>query len=96
MTIFRLVVSEKPLAFFALLGTLLIFIAVVVAIPIVVEFGQTGLVRRFPTLSIVTILMLAGAVSGVCGLILQTVTNMRRELKRFAYLSIDATAAATR
>ena len=40
--------------------------------------------------------MLAGAVSGVCGLILQTVTNMRRELKRFAYLSIDATAAVVR
>jgi glycosyltransferase involved in cell wall biosynthesis len=95
MTIFRLVISEKPLAFFALLGSLLMACAVVIAAPVVIEFSQTGVVRRFPTLSLVTILMLAGAVSGVCGLVLQTVTNMRRELKRFAYLAVNGTAAAS-
>lgn len=95
MTILRLVISEKPLAFFALLGSLLMACAVVIAAPVVIEFSQTGVVRRFPTLSLVTILMLAGAVSGVCGLVLQTVTNMRRELKRFAYLAINGTAAAS-
>jgi Glycosyl transferase family 2 len=96
VTIFRLVVSEKPLAFFALLGSVLILSAVAIAVPIVIEFGQTGVVRRFPTLSLVTMLMLTGAVSGVCGLILQTMTNMRREVKRFAYLAVDATAAGIR
>lgn len=95
MTILRLVISEKPLAFFALLGCLLMACAVVIAAPVVIEFSQTGMVRRFPTLSLVTILMLAGAVSGVCGLVLQTVTNMRRELKRFAYLAVNGTAAAS-
>jgi len=88
MMIAKLVVSEKPLQFFGLLGGLLLLTAVGIVSPIVLEFLQTGLVRRFPTLSLVTVLILSASVSFVCGLILHTITHMRRELKRFAYLAI--------
>lgn len=88
MTIGRLVVSEKPLQFFGLLGCVLLLTAVGIASPIVLEYFETGMVRRFPTLSLVTVFVLSAAVSFVCGLILHTVTHMRRELKRFAYLAI--------
>ena len=67
--------------------------ALALVAPIVLEYQQTGLVRRFPTLSLVTALMLSGAVSGVCGLILETVTNARREIKRFVYLATGPTAS---
>lgn len=94
VTIGRLVVSEKPLQFFGLLGSLLLLIAVGIASPIVLEYFETGVVRRFPTLSLVTVFLLSATVSFVCGLILHTVTHMRRELKRFAYLTISGIGAA--
>ena len=92
-TIGRLVVSEKPLHFFGWLGALLVLLAVLLAAPILVEFGHTGLVRRFPTLSLVTALVVSGALSFVTGLILQAITLARREVKQFAYLSVDAPSA---
>ena len=89
-TIGRLVLSEKPLQFFGWLGVVLMIASVALAIPIILEFEQTGVVRRFPTLGLITGLMLCGVVSGVSGLILHGVTQMRRELKRFVYLSVKA------
>ncbi|OYD48165.1 glycosyltransferase family 2 protein [Acidovorax kalamii] len=94
-TIGRLVLSEKPLQFFGCLGAVLVVASVALAAPIILEFEQTGLVRRFPTLGLVTGLMLCGVVSGVSGLILQGITQMRRELKRFVYLSIRDGGKAT-
>lgn len=90
-TIGRLVLSEKPLQFFGWLGVAMMVASIALVTPIILEFEQTGLVRRFPTLGLVTALMLCGVVSSVSGLILQGITQMRRELKRFVYLSIKDT-----
>lgn len=95
-TIGRLVISEKPLQFFGWLGIALMLASVGLAAPIIWEFEQTGLVRRFPTLGLVTGLMLCGVVSSVSGLILHGITQMRRELKRFAYLSVQAAGNSAR
>ncbi len=89
-TIGRLVVSEKPAQLFGWLGALLAIIAVLLAAPIVWEYSQTGLVRRFPTLGLVTALVVCGGVSFVTGLILQASTLTRREIKQFAYLSVPS------
>ncbi|GAB2455446.1 glycosyltransferase family 2 protein [Comamonas humi] len=86
-TIGRLVVSEKPMQFFGWLGALLALVAVVLAAPIIAEYAQTGLVRRFPTLGLVTALMVTGGLSFVTGLILHAITLARREAKQFAYLA---------
>jgi len=87
-TIGRLVISEKPLQFFGWLGVVLLLISIALSIPILIEYQHTGLVRRFPTLGISTALVLCSAVSAVSGLILQGITQMRQELKRFTYLTI--------
>lgn len=92
-TIVRLVIIEKPLLFFGCFGTLLVLTAVVLAAPIVVEFGHTGLVRRFPTLSLVTAFIISGVLSWVSGLILQAITHTRREIKQFTYLSVHTPPA---
>jgi len=55
--------------------------------PVVLEFMQTGLVPRFPTAVLATGTMLAAFLSLACGLILDTVTLGRRELKRLHYLA---------
>jgi glycosyltransferase involved in cell wall biosynthesis len=86
-TIGRLVVSEKPLQFFGWLGAVLALVAIALAVPIVMEYSHTGMVRRFPTLGLVTAMMVCGGVSFVTGLILQAITLTRREIKQFAYLA---------
>lgn len=86
-TIGRLVVSEKPLQFFGWLGAVLALIAIALAAPIVMEYSHTGMVRRFPTLGLVTAMVVCGGVSFVTGLILQAITLTRREIKQFAYLA---------
>jgi hypothetical protein len=60
--------------------------SVALAIPLLVEFLETGLVPRIPTAVLSTGMMLVAVMSFVCGLILDTVTRGRRELKRMHYL----------
>jgi glycosyltransferase involved in cell wall biosynthesis len=85
-TIARLVKEERPFAFFVSIGSALALTAVALAIPLLVEFLATGLVPRVPTAVLSTGLMLVAVMSFVCGLVLDTVTRGRRELKRMHYL----------
>ena len=52
------------------------------------EFLRTGLVPRLPTAVLATGLMVLAFLSLASGLILDTVTRGRWELKRLAYLAI--------
>ncbi len=49
MLIARLVKDERPLHFFGLSGLALIIFAVILSIPLLVTYLETGLVPRFPT-----------------------------------------------
>jgi len=81
-----LIKEERPLSFFATIGLALTLAAVVIFIPVLIEYLQTGLVRRFPTANLATALVLAALLSVTCGLVLSTVTLGRREMKRLIYL----------
>jgi glycosyltransferase involved in cell wall biosynthesis len=81
-----LVKEELPLAFFGLVSGLMICSGVVLAIPLWLTYQKTHLVPRLPTAVLIVGLILAGALSLVCGLILSTVTRARNELKRLHYL----------
>jgi hypothetical protein len=86
-TIGRLYRSERPLPFFSAIGVVLAAVSVALAIPIVITFMERGLVPRLPTAVLSTGLMLAGFLSIASGLILDTVTRGRREMKLLAYLA---------
>ncbi|MEM6810661.1 MAG: glycosyltransferase family 2 protein [Pseudomonadota bacterium] len=88
VTIVRMLKEERPLAFFGSIFALLAAAAIVLAIPIVITFINTGEVPRFPTAILATGMMLLAFLSLVCGLILATVTRGRQELKRLRYLQI--------
>jgi glycosyltransferase involved in cell wall biosynthesis len=88
-TIFVLVKEERPLQFFTGVAALLFAASIVLGWPIVTEFIKTGLVPRLPTAILATGLMIMAAVSFVAGLILDTVTVGRREMKRLHYLSVQ-------
>ncbi|MBI5558578.1 MAG: glycosyltransferase [Deltaproteobacteria bacterium] len=90
LTIIHLFKAERPLAFFAILFALLAAISLGLAVPIILTYAATGLVPRFPTAILATGIMLLAFLSLVCGLILDTVTHGRREMKRLNYLAIAA------
>ena len=90
-TIVRLFTSERPLAFFVLTAALLALASIVLSVPVVLHYFQTGLVPRLPTAVLATGLMLSALLSLVCGVVLHHVTLARQEAKRLAYLAIPAT-----
>jgi glycosyltransferase involved in cell wall biosynthesis len=85
-TIVGLVREERPLVFFTGLFLLLAVVSLAVGIPVIVEYFHTGLVPRLPSAVLATALMLLGFLSLASGLILDTVTRGRWELKRISYL----------
>lgn len=88
LTILKLFRQERPMAFFGGLGTGLCLAALLLSIPLFMTYSQTGLVPRFPTAILAMGMMLAGFLSVACGLILDTVTRGRQEMKRLIYLQI--------
>jgi glycosyltransferase involved in cell wall biosynthesis len=86
-TIAYLVKDERPLVFFSALFALLTVLSMVLAWPVVAEYNETGLVRRFPTALLATGTMLLGFLFLASGLILDTVSRGRREAKRLHYLA---------
>ena len=88
MTILNLCRSERPLAFFSLVGVILALAALVLSAPVLVTFVETGLVPRLPTAVLATGIMLLASLSITCGLILENVTQGRRETKRLRYLEL--------
>ena len=89
-TMLKLYRSERPLRFFTVIGILLALGAIILAIPIVVTFIETGLVPRLPTAVLSMGLTIVAMLSVSSGLVLDTVTRGRREMKMLAYLSQPA------
>ncbi|MCA1373351.1 MULTISPECIES: glycosyltransferase family 2 protein [Bradyrhizobium] len=89
-TMLKLYRSERPLRFFTVIGILLALASIIFAIPIVITFIETGLVPRLPTAVLSMGLMIMALLSVSSGLVLDTVTRGRREMKMLAYLSQPA------
>ena len=77
-TIGRLYKDYKPLGFFTLLALLLAVISIAFFVPVLVEFVQTGLVAKFPTLFVCGFVMLAAIQSFFSGLILSNMAIKNR------------------
>jgi glycosyltransferase involved in cell wall biosynthesis len=86
-TILKLYRSEKPLRFFSVIGIFLALVSVGLVIPIVVTYLELGIVPRLPTAVLSTGLIIVAVLSVSSGLVLDTVTRGRREMKFLAYLS---------
>jgi glycosyltransferase involved in cell wall biosynthesis len=92
LKIVRLIVvlykNERPFQFFSAIAGAFSAIALALGVPLVVTFIKTGLVLRQPTAILATGFVLLSALSFVSGLILDTVTRGRREMRRLAYLAV--------
>ncbi|MEA3079605.1 MAG: hypothetical protein QOF05_1013 [Sphingomonadales bacterium] len=89
-TIATLYRVERPVLFYGGIGALLVALALALAAPLVVTYLRTGLVPRFPTAILVTGMIIVAVLCFFCGLILDTVTRGRREVRRLHYLSLAA------
>ena len=89
-TVLKLYRAERPLSLFGAFGIALAIVSIGLAIPIFITYVQEGLVPRFPTAILSTGLMLLALLSIAVGLIRDTVTRGRRELKLLAYLALRA------
>ena len=90
-TIFRMIREYKPLPFFGGLGALVGIIGVALCAIVTMEFMHTGMVARFPTLIGAVMLVIAGLLLAVTGIILDVIAKNDRktfitDTNRFAYL----------
>ena len=91
VTLYRI---ERPVLFFGSIGAFLLALALTLSVPLVITYLNTGLVPRFPTAILVTGMVVIAVLCFFAGLILDTVTRGRREVRRLAYLSIPGPGAA--
>ena len=87
LTLYRI---ERPVLFYGMIGALLVALAIILAVPLVATYIQTGLVPRQPTAILVTGIIIVAVLCFFAGLILDTVTRGRREVRRLYYLSLEA------
>jgi len=89
-TILVLTKEERPQILFSIVFTLLAGLSLSLAAPVVLTYLETGLVPRLPTAVLACGTMLLAFLSLTCGVILDTVTRGRQEMKRIQYLAIPA------
>lgn len=86
MMILKLVRHERPFFFFTNIAGVLAIISIMLSTPLFFTYIETGLVPRFPTALLSTTIMLLSALNLLAGIILDTVTRGRREVRLLAYL----------
>ncbi|MBQ9298380.1 MAG: glycosyltransferase [Clostridia bacterium] len=78
-TIARMFKDYKPFKFFGTIALVLFIIALIVGIPVLIEFFKTAYITRVPSAILATGLMGLAAISLQCGIILDTITRQHRE-----------------
>ena len=88
-SIIRLLKENRPLLFFGSISLMLFLIAIGLAYPIISTFLETGLVPRLPTAVLSTGITMISFLSLTCGLILNSLSQARIEIKKLHYLQYD-------
>jgi hypothetical protein len=86
----KLVKEERPMQAFGVAALVLALSSLLLAVPLIMTYIDTGLVPRLPTAVLAAALMILSFLALTCGLILDSVTRTRREAKRLAYLAHPA------
>lgn len=91
--IIGLIRHERPMLFYGLSGTVLALIGIIVGIPVVIDFLETGLVPKLPSAVLSVGIVIVAVLSWMIGLILDGVLKSRREFSRLNYLTYEAPGA---
>lgn len=82
-TIFRMFKNYRPLLFFGLISALFLILALVLVIPVLLDYTRTGLVARFPTLIVSGFSAVAALISYFGGL--QLSVSLQNDRRDFEY-----------
>ena len=88
LTLLTLIKDEQPLPFFGGISLIVLLVALVLGIPLLIEYQHTHLVPRLATEVLTAALTVISFLSFVCGLVMDSLSHARKEAKRLAYLSI--------
>lgn len=94
--IVHLIRHERPILFHSVLAAIVFIVALLIGVPVVIEFFQTGEVARFPSAILATGLALIAGLSLLLGFILDGITRSRRENARLSYLRYGAPSSPDR
>jgi glycosyltransferase involved in cell wall biosynthesis len=86
-TIIKLFIYYRPFQLCLVLSCLLSFIGLLLGIPVILDYIETGLVPKFPRAILASALMIIATLIGALGVIMQSIAQTRRELKKIAFLS---------
>ena len=78
-TIVNLFKDTKPLVFFSILSLILLLISFGFFLPILIQFVQTGIVDKFPTLIVISALTVIALLNFFCGVILSVLKKQHRQ-----------------
>lgn len=93
LKIITLLKDEKPFILFSALSTVCIAFALVIGIPIVDTFLETGLVPRLPSAVLAASLTIIGSVGFALAISLDSLCRFRAETRRLSYLSYKSPEA---
>ena len=79
-TIATLFKEYKPALFFSLISIILILISLIFGLSIFIEYFDTGLVPRFPTLICICIILVIAILLWIAGLILSVINKKHKQL----------------
>ena len=88
ITIEKLFKEYKPQLFFGIIGIVFLIISLIFGIPVFIDYFETHLVERFPTLIFSGFMLMISIVSFVCGIILEVVVKKHRQLFELIYINI--------
>ena len=88
LTILRLFKESRPFAFFSIIAALLALLSVVLALPVIITWQQTGLVERQPTLILCTGIAVLSALTFLGGMMLDSLARTYRETRHLRYLNV--------
>ncbi|MEZ9709685.1 glycosyltransferase family 2 protein [Vibrio breoganii] len=77
----------RPLLFFSSLSVILITISLLLGTPVIIDFLDSGLVKRFPTAILASSIAIISVFSLFIGLLLDNVSRGRKEQKLFKYIA---------
>ena len=88
-TIAVLFKEYKPAFFFNILSVLLILISLIFMVPVFLEYYQTGLVPRFPSLIVGCFVLLVSILLWITGIILQVITKKHKQLYELYLIGLE-------
>jgi glycosyltransferase involved in cell wall biosynthesis len=86
LSIIRFLKETRPLFFFGTISIILFLLSFGISIPVILAFLKSGLEPKFSTAMLACGIMMTSFVSLACGIILDSISQVRKEIKRLCYL----------